>query len=195
MQLADVLGKRSNNSRRVLAGGLDEHREAGIALDEGGDVRVVRSGKTSQCPGTARSSISAGRSRMEIISRICPCPLFALWGSGRRIRRAVRNCAVSSFFSTPRVRCGSPRVVRARTVVMAGIGRPPIAPSPAATHCGQLGSPQQKANDAGSAGCPASLRRALSIERRGIRWCKRSLAGRRTRQEHQRPARTYNPAS
>src|SRR5215475_13542335 len=33
----------------------------------------------SQCPGTARSSISAGRSRMETISRICPCPLFALW--------------------------------------------------------------------------------------------------------------------
>jgi len=28
-----VLGKRSNNSRRVLAGDLDEHREAGIALD------------------------------------------------------------------------------------------------------------------------------------------------------------------
>src|ERR1700733_1897659 len=32
----------------------------------------------SQCPDTARSSISAGRSRMETISRICPCPLFAL---------------------------------------------------------------------------------------------------------------------
>src|SRR6478609_6905873 len=77
-QLADVLGKRSNNSRRVLAGDLDEHREAGIALDEGSDVRVVRSGP-SQCPGTARSSISAGRSRIETISRICPCPLFALW--------------------------------------------------------------------------------------------------------------------
>ena len=41
-QLADVLGERRNNSRRVLAGDLDEHREAGIALDEGGDVRVVR---------------------------------------------------------------------------------------------------------------------------------------------------------
>ena len=44
-QLADVLGKRSNNSRRVLAGDLDEHREAGIALDKGSDVRVVRSGR------------------------------------------------------------------------------------------------------------------------------------------------------
>ena len=49
-QLADVLGKRSNNSRRVLAGDLDEHREAGIALDEGSDVRVVRSGKKVSFP-------------------------------------------------------------------------------------------------------------------------------------------------
>ncbi len=44
------LGKRSNNSRRVLAGDLDEHREAGIALDEGGNVRVVRSGKKVSFP-------------------------------------------------------------------------------------------------------------------------------------------------
>jgi hypothetical protein len=45
-----VLGKRSNNSRRVLAADLDEHREPGIALDEGGDVRVVRSGKKVSFP-------------------------------------------------------------------------------------------------------------------------------------------------
>src|SRR5260370_8879197 len=44
-QRTDVLGERSNNSRRVLAENFDEHREAGIALDKGGDVRVVRSGK------------------------------------------------------------------------------------------------------------------------------------------------------
>src|SRR6478752_7032038 len=58
-QLADVLGKRSNNSRRVLAGDLDEHREAGIALDEGSDVRVVRSGKkvSFPMPGTVRNSV------------------------------------------------------------------------------------------------------------------------------------------
>jgi hypothetical protein len=49
-QLADVLGKRSNNSRGVLAGDPDEHREAGIALDESGDVRVVRSGKKVSFP-------------------------------------------------------------------------------------------------------------------------------------------------
>src|SRR6516225_7079180 len=56
-QLADVLGKRSNNSRRVLAGDLDEHREAGIALDEGGDVRIVRSGKKVSFPMPRHSAI------------------------------------------------------------------------------------------------------------------------------------------
>src|SRR5580704_984926 len=56
-QLADVLGKRSNNSRRVLAGDLDEHREAGIALDEGSDVRVVRSGKKVSFPMPPHSAI------------------------------------------------------------------------------------------------------------------------------------------
>src|SRR5580700_5283780 len=56
-QLADVLGKRSNNSRRVLAGDLDEHREAGIALDEGSDVRVVRFGKKVSFPMPRHSAI------------------------------------------------------------------------------------------------------------------------------------------
>src|SRR5262249_11131002 len=49
-QLTNVLGERSNNSRRVLAGNFDEHREAGVALDKGGDVRVVRSGKKVSFP-------------------------------------------------------------------------------------------------------------------------------------------------
>src|SRR5215469_14006288 len=49
-QLADVLGKLSNNSRRVLAGNPDEHRKARIALDESGYVRVVRSGKKVAFP-------------------------------------------------------------------------------------------------------------------------------------------------
>ena len=56
-QLTDVLGKRSNNSRRVLAGDLDEHREAGIALDEGSDVRVVCSGKKVSFPMPRHSAI------------------------------------------------------------------------------------------------------------------------------------------
>jgi hypothetical protein len=38
-----VLGKGSNNSPRVLAGDLGEHREAGIPFDQRGDVCVVRS--------------------------------------------------------------------------------------------------------------------------------------------------------
>src|SRR5690349_17321657 len=49
-QLADVLGKPSNNSRRVLAWNPDKHREARIALDQSGDVRVVRSGKKVSFP-------------------------------------------------------------------------------------------------------------------------------------------------
>ena len=49
-QLADVPGKRSNDSRGVLAGDFDQHREAGIALDEGGDVRVIRSGQKVSFP-------------------------------------------------------------------------------------------------------------------------------------------------
>ena len=104
-QLADVLGKRSNNSRRVLAGDLDEHREAGIALDEGGDVRVVRSGKKVSFPMPRHGAILNLGGPLADGGHIedMPRPLFALWLLGRRIRRAVRNCAVSSFFSTPRV--------------------------------------------------------------------------------------------
>jgi hypothetical protein len=48
-QLADV-GKRGNNSRRVLAGDLNEHREAANAPNEGKDVCVVRSGKKISFP-------------------------------------------------------------------------------------------------------------------------------------------------
>src|SRR5882672_2652471 len=50
----------------------------------------------SQWPGTARSSASAGRSRMETISRMCPRPLSALWlfgeahlTSGAQVRRQL----------------------------------------------------------------------------------------------------------
>ena len=60
-------------------------------LEESASPRIGIRRSPSQCPGTARSSISAGRSRMETISRICPCPLFALWLLGRRMRRAVRK--------------------------------------------------------------------------------------------------------
>jgi hypothetical protein len=43
---------------------------------------------TSQCPGTALSSASGGRSRMETASLICPrgCPLVEAWRPLRIIR-------------------------------------------------------------------------------------------------------------
>ena len=57
----------------------------------------------SQWPGTARSSTSAGRSRIETASVIPPRPWpFVLACSERRIVRRVRRCAVSSLRSTPR---------------------------------------------------------------------------------------------
>ena len=55
-QLADVLGKRSNNSRRVLAGDLHDVVKRD-ALDEGSDVRVVRSGKKVSFPMPRYSAI------------------------------------------------------------------------------------------------------------------------------------------
>ncbi len=33
---------QENDSHRVLAWNLDEHRKAAVALDEGGDVRIIR---------------------------------------------------------------------------------------------------------------------------------------------------------
>src|SRR5262249_39041185 len=54
-------------------------------------------------PGTARSSASAGRSRMEAASTICPSPLLVVPPLAWRICRVVRRCAISAFFSTPRV--------------------------------------------------------------------------------------------
>src|SRR5262245_20569408 len=56
-QLVDVLGKCSNNRGRVLAGNLDEHRKAGVALDERGDVRVLRSGKKVAFPMARHGAI------------------------------------------------------------------------------------------------------------------------------------------
>ncbi len=51
----------------------------------------------------SRSSISAGLSRMEMASTICPrgCPRTPAC-CDRRMRRFDRRCATSSFFSTPR---------------------------------------------------------------------------------------------
>src|SRR5262245_35197918 len=53
----------------------------------------------SQWPGTARSSASAGRSRMEAASTICPSPLLVVPPLAWRICRVVRRCAISAFFA------------------------------------------------------------------------------------------------
>src|SRR5262249_45012153 len=47
----------------------------------------------SQWPGTARSSASAGRSRIEAASTICPSPLLVVPPLAWRICRVVRRCA------------------------------------------------------------------------------------------------------
>ena len=69
-----MLGERGHDRRRVLPRNLDEHRE-GLWRSTSVATRIVRSGRRSpsQWPGTARSSASAGRSRMETISSMCPC--------------------------------------------------------------------------------------------------------------------------
>ena len=104
-QLADVLSKCSHNVGRVFAGKLDEHHKAGAALDEGGDVRIVRSGDKVSFPMTGYGTVLslggplADRDHIEDAS-LSTLGVVVL---GRRICRAVRKCAVSSFFSTPRV--------------------------------------------------------------------------------------------
>mmetsp|Transcript_32018 Transcript_32018/g.41215 ORF Transcript_32018/g.41215 Transcript_32018/m.41215 type:complete len:96 (-) Transcript_32018:806-1093(-) len=58
----------------------------------------------SQCPGTARSSTSAGRSRIETALLNFPKPLrFNVAWRDRLMDRVARKCACSSFFKTPRV--------------------------------------------------------------------------------------------
>jgi hypothetical protein len=76
-----------------------------MALDERRDVRVVRSGEKVSFPVAWHGAIlgSAGRLRIETVSTICPSPLFVVPPLAWRICRAVRRCAISSFFSTPRV--------------------------------------------------------------------------------------------
>jgi hypothetical protein len=64
-----MFGERGYHDRRILAGDLEKHHEAGVTLDARRNVRGVlfdpEKRSLSQWPGTARSSASAGRSRME----------------------------------------------------------------------------------------------------------------------------------
>jgi hypothetical protein len=56
----------------------------------------------SQCPGTARSATSAGRS-LSMISGVAKClPVRAVRARGTRSARPVRSQAVSSRRSAPR---------------------------------------------------------------------------------------------
>ena len=56
----------------------------------------------TRCPGTARSSMSAGRSRSGTLSMIRPSSaVFCVWGLDRCIARVRRSWARSSFFSAP----------------------------------------------------------------------------------------------
>ena len=83
--------------------GLDEHREAGIALDKVGDVRIVRSGKKVSFPMPRHGAILnlGGPLADRAISRICPVHSSRCGSSGDAFAAQLRNCAVSSFFSTP----------------------------------------------------------------------------------------------
>ena len=97
-----MLSERAHNSRGVLPWKFDKHRKAAVALD-GCDVRVVRSGKKVSFPMARNGTILGlgGRSRIETISIFVPVILLAAFGAAHL--RRVRNCAVSFFFSTPRV--------------------------------------------------------------------------------------------
>ena len=86
----------------VLAGQTHQEHEPRLPLNQ--RLRCVSCGRPdnmspSQCPGTARSSTSAGRSRVETASMMPP-PCCS--GSARFDRRR-RRCAMSAFFSTPRL--------------------------------------------------------------------------------------------
>ena len=104
-QFADVFGERGCHSRRILAWKLDEHRKAGVALDECRDVRVVRSGEKVSFPMAWHGAILglgwplADRDHIEDLSPSTLVLPPLAW----RICRAVRKYAVNSFFSTPRV--------------------------------------------------------------------------------------------
>ena len=88
---------------RVLAGRLDQHGKARMALHQSGNVgvrwhRPARS--PSQWPGTARSSTTPQVFlRMETDRRFVlrDCPLALAWRE-RRMRRFERSWSSSSFF-------------------------------------------------------------------------------------------------
>ena len=84
---------------------MQQHGEPGAALDQGKPIAELPSPRIrspSQCPGTARSSVSAGRSLIRISSVTNPLPRARLRALGTRSARPVRRHAVSSRRSAPR---------------------------------------------------------------------------------------------
>ena len=89
----------------VFVGDLDQHHVARVALDQRGDIAVLRSADQVTLPVAGNGAIldEAGLSRMETASLIWPRPLrFRLACLERRIVRLALRCSSSSFFSTPR---------------------------------------------------------------------------------------------
>src|SRR5262249_29888991 len=97
-QFADVLGKRRNDRRRVLARKLDQHRKAAVALNQCGDVRIIPSGKKVAFPMAGHGTILglggplADRDHIEDVS-LPPPGIVAFGGahltSGAQVRRQL----------------------------------------------------------------------------------------------------------
>src|SRR5262249_53538609 len=104
-QFAHVFTERGYYARRVLARDFENTKRVWRSTSVAMWVLFAPERRSpSQWPGMARSSASAGRSRMEAASTICPGPLLVVPPLAWRICRVVRRCAISAFFSTPRVR-------------------------------------------------------------------------------------------
>src|SRR5262249_2357924 len=57
LTVPDVLGKRRNDRRRVLARKLDQHRKAAVTLNQCGDVRIIPSAKKIAFPMAGHGTI------------------------------------------------------------------------------------------------------------------------------------------
>jgi hypothetical protein len=97
-QFADVLGKRRNDRRRVLARKLDQYRKAAVALNQRGDVRIIPSSKKVAFPMAGHGTILglggplADRDHIENVS--LPTPGIVAFGeahltSGAQVRRQL----------------------------------------------------------------------------------------------------------
>ena len=97
--------RRATTSAVCRSGRCDEHDEAGLAFDEGPDRRACRLPmirSPSQCPGTARSATSAGRSLiMDHVAELA-LPFDRVGPCGRRVAARCAGSRVSSLRSAPR---------------------------------------------------------------------------------------------